>query len=99
MSQRCRFLEIEEEAATGVAAEVVPMAGCLSTAAFQRYPFQETEEEAAMGVAAETHYGEERTAVVPVVAHMVEACQTELYILEVAVVGPEALWAMFGIPG
>lgn len=99
MSQRCHFLETEEEAAKGVAAEVVPMAGCLSTAAFQWYPFRETEEEAAMGVAAETHQAEERTAVVPVVAHMVEACQTELYSLEVAMVGPEALWAMFGIPG
>lgn len=49
---------------------------------------------AAMGFADEAHSGVGRIAAVQAVAHTVEACCRET-----AMVGPEALWAMFGTPG
>lgn len=49
---------------------------------------------AAMGFEAEAHWGAGRIAAVQAVVHTVEACCRET-----TVVGPEALWAMFGTPG
>lgn len=49
---------------------------------------------AAMGFAAEAHWGVGRIAAVQAVVHTVEACCRET-----TMVGPEALWAMFGTLG